>query len=159
MIIAGHFSEVAGQPRARLARLNKDGALDPSFDPGAGLPSSRMAPPENRWRPELTLLSDQQEEQIFIAGDFGLVDEIPRPGVARLFAHVDRILEGKFESPAFSVAVPTRIGKRYVLQFTDSLVDAEWKVVPGAAVDGDGSIMRLADDNPSTSSRFYRIAF
>jgi hypothetical protein len=86
-----------------------------------------------------------------------LVSQIP-PRTC-LFAHVDRILEGKFESPAFSVAVPARIGKRYVRQFTDSLVGGEWKVVPGAAVDADGRIMRLADDNPCTSSRFYRIAF
>ncbi len=33
ILIGGHFSEVAGQPRNQLARLNADGSLDSAFNP------------------------------------------------------------------------------------------------------------------------------
>ncbi len=36
VLLAGAFRQVAGQPRAGVARLNTDGSLDTSFDPGAG---------------------------------------------------------------------------------------------------------------------------
>ena len=35
-IIGGFFSSISGSPRQRLARLNSNGALDNSFDPGQG---------------------------------------------------------------------------------------------------------------------------
>ncbi len=34
--IGGYFTEVAGQPRAGIARILSDLTLDPSFNPGAG---------------------------------------------------------------------------------------------------------------------------
>ncbi len=37
VLIAGTFAKVAGIPRAGLARLNTDGSVDPSFDPGLGI--------------------------------------------------------------------------------------------------------------------------
>jgi uncharacterized delta-60 repeat protein len=36
IIVAGDFTIVAGVARNRIARLNPDGTLDPTFDPGAG---------------------------------------------------------------------------------------------------------------------------
>ncbi len=36
ILIAGRFETVAGQPRARVARLERDGRLDPTFRPEAG---------------------------------------------------------------------------------------------------------------------------
>jgi uncharacterized delta-60 repeat protein len=40
VLIAGAFANVAGTPRAGLARLNPDGSIDPSFDPGLGIRST-----------------------------------------------------------------------------------------------------------------------
>jgi uncharacterized delta-60 repeat protein len=37
VLIAGMFAKVAGTPRAGLARLNQDGSVDSSFDPGLGI--------------------------------------------------------------------------------------------------------------------------
>jgi uncharacterized delta-60 repeat protein len=37
VLVAGAFANVAGTPRAGLARLNTDGSVDPSFDPGLGI--------------------------------------------------------------------------------------------------------------------------
>ena len=36
LLIAGRFNKVHGVPRHRIARLNTDGTLDLSFDPGSG---------------------------------------------------------------------------------------------------------------------------
>src|SRR5262249_40131529 len=36
VLIAGQFTSVNGTPRNRIARLNADGSLDPTFDPGTG---------------------------------------------------------------------------------------------------------------------------
>ncbi|CAL1519702.1 IPT/TIG domain-containing protein [Chitinophaga sp. MM2321] len=36
LLIAGNFTKYNGQPVNRLARLNTDGSLDPSFNPGSG---------------------------------------------------------------------------------------------------------------------------
>lgn len=37
VLIAGAFANVGATPRAGLARLNTDGSIDPSFDPGLGI--------------------------------------------------------------------------------------------------------------------------
>ncbi len=50
-LIAGVFSEVNGAARSGFARLNEDGSLDPSFDPGTGFntpPSSLVIQPDGR---------------------------------------------------------------------------------------------------------------
>lgn len=36
VLVGGSFTQIGDTPRARIARLNADGTLDPSFDPGAG---------------------------------------------------------------------------------------------------------------------------
>ncbi len=36
VVVGGEFTTVGGQPRNRLARLNPDGSLDATFDPGTG---------------------------------------------------------------------------------------------------------------------------
>src|SRR5690606_1484583 len=35
VLVGGRFTQLGGQPRNRLARLNPDGSLDATFDPGA----------------------------------------------------------------------------------------------------------------------------
>src|SRR5436190_2256283 len=36
ILVGGEFWSVNGTPRNRIARLNDDGSLDPTFNPGAG---------------------------------------------------------------------------------------------------------------------------
>jgi hypothetical protein len=36
IIIAGKFDQLNGVPRAKIGRVNADGTLDASFDPGTG---------------------------------------------------------------------------------------------------------------------------
>jgi hypothetical protein len=60
-----------------------------------------------------------------------------------------------FQAGEFSVAVPTAAGRRYILEFTDSLSDSEWQALP--AIQGDGTVKTLSDPSPQSQQRFYRV--
>ena len=74
ILIAGEFDTVNGQRRIRVARLNADGALDATFDPGSG--------PDGPVR-QIAL---QPYLGILISGDFQNVNGQSRPSLARLYA-------------------------------------------------------------------------
>ncbi len=80
--IAGAFTTFDGQNRARVARLQPDGALDPTFDPGFG--------PDD-W---VAALAPGGEDSLVIGGLFDTVD-----GVAR--GRVSALLTGPLDFPRF----------------------------------------------------------
>lgn len=63
-VIAGWFFSVAGQPRAMLARLNRNGSLDAGFDLGAGFGDSFYG-----W-PEVVTVAVQPDGKILVGGYF-----------------------------------------------------------------------------------------
>lgn len=71
VVIGGLFSSVDGTPRNNVARLNADGSLDSSFDPGSG-PNSQVA------------VAVQRDGKVLIGGGFNYVNGIPRKFIARL---------------------------------------------------------------------------
>jgi len=72
IIIGGWFSSVGGVPRNRIARLNADGTLDPTFNPN---PNSVV---------HITLM--RSDGMILIAGDFTKVGSTACNKIARLNA-------------------------------------------------------------------------
>ncbi|MFZ1691715.1 MAG: hypothetical protein WAT74_00845 [Flavobacteriales bacterium] len=72
IIIAGSFTSVNGVPRNRIARLNADGSLDASFDPGAG---------SNAW---IRSSSIQADGKIIVVGDFTSYNGVGRNRIARI---------------------------------------------------------------------------
>jgi uncharacterized delta-60 repeat protein len=72
VVIGGNFGSVAGSRRPNVARLMADGALDPSFDPGAG-PNG-----------EVLCAARQRDGKILIGGLFSMVSGVARPRLARL---------------------------------------------------------------------------
>jgi uncharacterized delta-60 repeat protein len=73
ILIGGSFNRVNGTNRNRVARLNSNGTLDTSFNPGAG--------PDGLVRS----IALQTNGNVLIGGDFTAVSGIVRPYVARLF--------------------------------------------------------------------------
>lgn len=73
VIIAGDFTEVSGVSRARIARLDVNGLLDPTFDPGPNGPDSTI------WSVAL-----QTDGRIVIGGEFQSISGQPVGGIARL---------------------------------------------------------------------------
>jgi uncharacterized delta-60 repeat protein len=75
IIIAGEFTSYDGTNRNRIARLNSDGTLDASFDPGTGF---------DNWINALVL---QPDGKIICAGDFSTFNGTARPRIVRLNAN------------------------------------------------------------------------
>jgi len=73
LVLGGKFTTVAGVARVRIARLRPDGALDTSFDPGAGA----------NWTVFAAAL--QPDGRVLIGGAFDSVGGVERRGVARLW--------------------------------------------------------------------------
>ena len=73
VLIVGLFANVNGIPRNTVARLNADGSLDPSFDPGAG--------PEAL---TVNCIALQADGKVLLGGGIISVDGVPHNGFARL---------------------------------------------------------------------------
>jgi len=75
ILIGGYFTNVWGAVRRGVARLNSDGSLDPSFDPGDNI----------REQGEVVLaLVIQPNGRIVVGGSFSFSAELYRPGLTRL---------------------------------------------------------------------------
>jgi uncharacterized delta-60 repeat protein/uncharacterized repeat protein (TIGR01451 family) len=72
LVIGGFFTQVISTNRNRIARLNVDGSLDGSFNPGAGADNPVYA---------ITL---QPDGRILVGGAFSAFNSTNVPGIARL---------------------------------------------------------------------------
>lgn len=72
VVVGGAFTEFDGLPRHRIARLERDGALDQSFNPGSGANDVIQA------------VVVQPDGRVLIGGAFMVVNGIVRPRIARL---------------------------------------------------------------------------
>jgi uncharacterized delta-60 repeat protein len=101
IVVGGNFSQVDGTARENIARLNTDGSLDTSFDPGADSGIYSIAVDEN--------------DKIVIGGMFSNVDGTARNYIARL--NTDGSLDTSFDpgtgisSLVYSVAIDENDGK------------------------------------------------
>src|SRR5258707_458735 len=77
IVLGGSFSLYNGVARNRLARINSDGSLDSSFNPGAGA---------NGGNPNATVnaLAVQSDGKILIGGSFGSYNGVSRRNIARI---------------------------------------------------------------------------
>lgn len=72
VIVAGDFDLVNNVPRTRIARLNTDGSIDTTFNPGMGADAAIRA------------VAVQADRKILIGGSFTSFDGAPRNFMARL---------------------------------------------------------------------------
>lgn len=73
IVICGPFTSINGYSRSGIARLNADGTLDTTFDPGLGVAGGQVLS-----------ASVQTDGKVVIGGQFTAVDNTSRNGVARL---------------------------------------------------------------------------
>lgn len=83
ILIGGFFESVGGIPRGRIARLNGDGTLDPTF--GGGLAGANSY---------VYAIAVQPDGKVLIGGDFNEINGTPRGRLARL--NSDGSLDGSF---------------------------------------------------------------
>ena len=104
VIIGGEFRVVNGITRQNIARLNADGSVDLSFDPGTGPEAGADA---TVWT--VAVMGNSVSNAIVIGGDFAFVNGALRLGVARF--NSDGSLDTSFDpgsgtdSTVYSIAV------------------------------------------------------
>jgi uncharacterized delta-60 repeat protein len=76
VLIGGAFTSVNGISRNGIARLNADGTLDRTFDPGLGI--------DGLTSPSVLALAIQPDGKLVIAGRFGSINGENRDNMARL---------------------------------------------------------------------------
>jgi uncharacterized delta-60 repeat protein len=91
ILIAGEFTEFNGATVNRITRLNSDGSIDSSFDPGAGA------------NKDILTMALQSDGKIMIGGYFESFDGIDRDHIARL--NSDGSLDPSF-NPTISGYLP-----------------------------------------------------
>lgn len=80
ILIGGNFSSYNGMIRNNIVRLNADGSLDTSFDPGTGLADAGEV------MSGVYSITQQKDGKMFIAGSFGAYNGIPVYNLARINA-------------------------------------------------------------------------
>lgn len=88
VLIGGNFTEIQGSSRNGIARLNADGTLDTTFDPGSGVGDS--------YDPAVFAIQLQPDGRILIGGSFAAFNGIARNNIARLNANGS--LDGSFST-------------------------------------------------------------
>ena len=88
IVIGGRFTTVGGAPRNGIARLNANGALDSSFNPGGGADDT------------VQTVQVQPDGKVVIGGQFTSFNGTPRARIARL--HADGSLDDSFVASADS---------------------------------------------------------
>lgn len=78
VLIGGIFTTYNGIPRRSIARLNENGSLDTTFDPGTGLSTGTSG------SPDVEAISLQPDGRIVIAGYFESYNGVARNNIARL---------------------------------------------------------------------------
>ncbi|MFY0254535.1 IPT/TIG domain-containing protein [Chitinophaga sp. 30R24] len=72
LLIVGSFTKYNGQPANRIARLNIDGSLDPTFTPGVGPDQS------------INTLERQADGKLILVGSFNSYGGLQAPGIVRI---------------------------------------------------------------------------
>ena len=145
VLIGGEFTTFNGTNRNRISRLNADGSLDLSFDPGAGADASVSA---------ITL---QPDGNILIGGDFLTVNGVLRPYVARLYG--DSVVLPSLNivrSNAFVIVSWPSSATGFLLQQNADLTGTNW-TTPSETVSDNGTIKSISA-SPVSGHRYFRLS-
>ena len=143
IVIGGDFTAFAGQVRKRYARLNSDGSVDASFDPGNGADGTVYA------------LLPLQDNNILLGGDFHFVNGVPRNGVAKIRANdgQSRFLGIYRNATNARMVLSVTPGANYVLETSTDL--RNW--TPIQTNNAANTTLEFLDPaGPGNSQRFYR---
>ena len=77
LVIGGLFDTIGGISRPNVARLNTDGSVDTTFDPGSGTDAI------------VRVVTLQPDGKTLLGGDFSTVDGLERDAAARLLGNYD----------------------------------------------------------------------
>jgi hypothetical protein len=143
VLIGGLFTTVNGTNRNNIARLNANGGLDSSFNPGTGADGLVRS------------IALQPDGNVLIGGDFTFVNGAVRPRVARLYGDSVAPALSIVRSNAFVILSWPVTGLNFHLQESTNLFPAAWSPVSQAAVTNAGQVSVTV---PTTVGRkFFRL--
>src|SRR5438046_7034049 len=79
LLVSGFFTKVSNANRSGIARLNSDGNLDPSFDPGTGAFNTNL-----NQHATVAAVALQSDGKVIAGGYFNRFSGVARNGVVRL---------------------------------------------------------------------------
>lgn len=143
ILIVGWSATFNGTLRNSIARLNADGSLDASFNPGSGTDGVVRA------------IVLQADGNLVIGGDFTNVNGVPRPGVARL--------SGDAASPSLTIAQSGNTvivswpasATGFVLRQSIDLNTPNW-TTPLDTITDNGTAKSISI-SPNAGNRFFRL--
>jgi len=143
LVIGGTFTSVNGANRHNIARLNDDGSLDASFDPGVG--------PDGAVRS----IALQPDGNILIGGDFLNVNGVMRRYAARLYGDVAPPLLSIVHSNELLLISWPSPSTGFELQESTDPTLLSW--TPPLESVSDNGITKSISVNPVLSRRFFRL--
>jgi uncharacterized delta-60 repeat protein len=144
VLIGGDFTSVNGTNRTNIARLNANGSLDTSFNPGTGADGSVRA------------IALQSDGNVLIGGDFLTVNGVLRPHIARLYGDSAWPSLSIARSNAFLiVSWPASFGNFQLQENTNVALANGWSAVAAPRSTNNGSVSVSVP--ASVGSRFYRL--
>lgn len=125
IVIAGQFTYYNGiaNPRHKIARLNEDGSLDTSFNPGTGVRNTD----ENYSSSQINDIKLQQDGKILIAGWYRWYNDVQQRGFSRI--NTDGSLDTIFGANAVSANTGTFNGG-----INSIIIQPDGKVLIGGAI-------------------------
>ena len=147
VLIGGGFTTFNGVGRNRVARLNTDGSLDSSFNPGTGADNTVFS------------VAVQTDGKVLIGGDFANVGGSGRNRVARL--RNDGSLDTTFDS---SIGANGTVASMLVQSDGKVLLGGDFSTVESvsrgrvARLNGDGSLDATFDPGTGANGMVYSLA-
>lgn len=127
IIIVGNFKAYNGVARSRIARLNSDGSLDTSFDPGTGFGFESTA-----YYP-LNSITIQPDEKIIVGGSFNSYNGTTAKGLVRI--NPNGSIDNSFNTGAGFIILKTSIlsGNKfeYSGEIKTTTVQPDGKIIVG----------------------------
>lgn len=114
IVIGGDFNTYNGAPRVRVARLNQDGSIDPTFSSGQGADAL------------VRVVVVEPSGSILVGGDFSFFDGVPLPYLVRLTA------AGTVD-PTFAPVLNGRVRSLTLDGNTNIVVTGDFTMVGGTA--------------------------
>jgi uncharacterized delta-60 repeat protein len=145
VVIGGTFTHYDGGPRNGLARLNADGSLDETFQPGSGISGGIS---------RVSALAMSLDGTLYLGGSFTHLNNVPRQNWAAAYNN-PRLYNLVRNGSEVSVSFLSLLERTYILEFKQHWDDALWTTL--TTLDGDGTVKGLSVSDTSAGSGFYRI--
>ncbi len=152
ILIGGYFTSYNGVGRNRIARLNADGSLDTSFDPGSGTNN------------EIYSMTIQSDGKILAGGRFTTYDGVNRSRIARI--NTDGSLDTSFNPGSGAISTldfSTSIKALILLPDNKLLISGYFNSYNGTSINmiarlnADGSLDTSFDPGSGASSTIFNI--